>query len=99
MALGASRLPAALDQLRRAYDREKEPEVLTTILIAAASSRLPAAVEWLVSLVDKDRRTAEMAIDALSPFRLDESVKARVTAIVHRSQEPRLIEAVQRVFS
>ncbi|QOV90422.1 HEAT repeat domain-containing protein [Humisphaera borealis] len=99
LALGASRLPAALDRLRQAYDREKEPEVLKTILIAAASSRLPAAVEWLVSLVEKDRRTAEMAIDALSPFRLDESVKSRVTAFVQQSGNPSLLEAVQRVFS
>jgi len=99
LAIGASKLPEVLPSLGKAFDKEKEPSVRKTLLIAAASSRTPAAIEWLISLVSKDPWSAEQAIEALSPFRLDDSVRNRVGRIVEEEGGTRLASAYQRVFN
>lgn len=99
LAIGASRLPEAVQLMREAFDREKERAARKTIMIAAASTRSAAAVDWLVGLVSKDPWTAEDAIEALGPFRLDESVRQRVGKLVEAREVSRLAEAFKRVFS
>lgn len=98
LAIGASKLPEVLTRLSEAFDREKEQSVRKTILIAAASTRSQAAIDWLVSLVSKDPWTAEQAIEALGPFRLDETVRQRVGKMIEEHGGTRLTDAYKQVF-
>lgn len=98
LALGSSKRPDALRAIQEAFERETEDEVCATYCVAVASSRLPMAVEWLVSLVARDRRTADAAIAALGPYRLDAAVMARVTNAARQNHGNKLDETLTRVF-
>lgn len=98
LAIGTSKLPEALETLRQSFGRERDADVCKTILIAAASTRAVAAIDWLVSLVEKDAKTAVAAIEALGPYRLDDSVRARVGKVVAERKLPALDDAMKRAF-
>jgi HEAT repeat protein len=64
LALGASRLPEALDALREAWDRTRAPQLRETLLRAISAVRRPEAIEFLLRLVRSGR--AQDARDALA---------------------------------
>jgi hypothetical protein len=75
LAIGASRLPAAIDVLKQAYGRRKRPVFLRAISIA----RLETGFELLLSMV-RDGNLA--ALDALSIHRDSTEIQAAVEKAV-----------------
>jgi HEAT repeat protein len=82
LALGESRLPAALEHLRAAWDDALVPAWFKRALVrSAAIHRSDEAFEWLLSLVtDVDAAVAADIVDALAIYRHNESLAERLSA-------------------
>ncbi len=80
LALGESRHPLALDELKGAWKREPVSSALRGVLVrAAALHRSEAAFDWLVSLIETGRpQDAELAADALSVYQRNSALMQRV---------------------
>lgn len=85
LALGASRLPAAVELLRAAWTRTKEEALLRAI----SSSRLDGAIAFLLDLVKDGRaQDASAAIEALSLHKDSPEIRKQVkTAAESRERE------------
>jgi HEAT repeat protein len=87
LALGESRHPAALKQLRDAWDDAYvAPDMRAVLIRAAALHRTDAAFDWLVSIIETGSRAqAEIAVDALSVYERNTKLLERVrTAMAKR---------------
>src|SRR5690606_13306848 len=86
LALGESRHPLALDELKGAWDSRLIPSGLRSVLArAAALHRSEAAFDWLIGIIENGRADeAAIAADALSVYarnaRLMERVKVAQAA-------------------
>jgi hypothetical protein len=82
LALGETREERALPVLRQYAEGPWEKEVRATALIAASISRLPAANDYLLSLVEgaQERRALD-AISALGSQRVDSALMDRLGAL------------------
>jgi len=81
LALGESRLPAALKLLREAWDELVSPDARGTLIRAAALHRSAEAFEWLLILIETSTlQLAGLAADSLAVYerntRLMEQVQA-----------------------
>jgi len=65
LALGASRIPAAVTVLREALDGVREQDFRGVLLRAISASRQDAAIEFLIELVRRDGSDAVLAYEAL----------------------------------
>lgn len=90
LALGESRLPAALAALRTRWDEEPlKGESERALLRGAALHRSAAAYDWLLSVVGRgDRGSALTAIDALAVYRHNAGLAARLAAAVAAREDP-----------
>jgi HEAT repeat protein len=76
LALGASRLPGAIDALREKWGRTAHGPIRKTLLLALATARQDSALEFLLSLVaDGDSRVSSEVVAALRAYRNDERVR------------------------
>jgi HEAT repeat protein len=76
LALGASLLPGAIDALRAKWGRTVQGPIRKTLLLALATARQDAALEFLLSLVaEGDSRVASEVVTALGAYRNDERVR------------------------
>lgn len=94
LALGESRLTAAFDVLREAWERGGAQERRRTFLVAIAMLRSDPALEFLLERLSAE--SGSVAADALAGLAFygrDEAVLARVEAIV-RERGDRSLEAV-----
>ena len=94
LALGESRLDAALAPLKKAWDGVLVgAELRRALLRAAAAHRSEAAFEWLLAIV-ADARPAVAAdvIDALEPYKHNAKLMQRLSAGVRRRGEAALLE-------
>lgn len=84
LALGESRLPAALEHLQAAWDDVFVPAWFRRALVrAAAIHRSGEAFEWLLSLMPVvDAAVAADVIDALSIYRHKDGLAGRLRALV-----------------
>jgi HEAT repeat protein len=97
LALGESRLAAALPPLRQAFDRESDAGSRKQIVLAAAMLRTPEAVEWLVWLVTSAPiADAVAAVEALRSYRSDAALAARVRNAVAERRSAVLDQALAR---
>lgn len=82
LALGESRHPRALDQLRAAWDSELPNTEFRSVLIrAAALHRSEAAFDWLLGIIERDnQKHADEAAEALAVYERNTSLTARVRA-------------------
>jgi HEAT repeat protein len=82
LALGESRHPAALKQLRDAWDDAYVTLEMRAVLIrAAALHRTEAAFDWLVSIIETGSRAqADITVDALSVYERNTKLLERVRA-------------------
>ena len=97
LALGSSRLAAALPTLRAWLERS--PGALRTGLTAIATLRREEAFSYLIELVASgDRRHAVEALKALAPQRADEALAGRVRAAVVERGDPKLRDAFEEGF-
>ena len=81
MAIGAARRPKAFDVLREWFEQNrgrKQP----TLLLAMATCRIPAAIDYLMGLVKSERFAAD-AVAALALYKHDPTLAARVKAVVN----------------
>jgi HEAT repeat protein len=89
LALGESRHPAALAQLREAWDQAYVMADMRAVLIrAAALHRSEAAFDWLVSIIETGSRAqAEIAADALSVYERNAKLLERVRAALAKRDD------------
>jgi hypothetical protein len=99
LALGESRRSSAYDALHEKWERSVGSQLRMTLLMAMASSRLDAAVEFLISLVSSANvQTAGDAIEALASYRHSERVTERVGEAVSARGEKKLRERFRQEF-
>ena len=86
LALGESRHPRALDQLRAAWDSEVLNTEFRSVLIrAAALHRSEAAFDWLIQIIERGtRKQADEAAEALAVYERNTRLTERVRAALAR---------------
>jgi hypothetical protein len=94
LALGESRLEAALPLLQRAWDEPVvSPSVRRALIRAAAMLRSEAAFDWLIVLVgERDFATATDIVESLSLYRHDTKLAARLQAALAKRGDAELLE-------
>lgn len=94
-ALAGLRTPEALAVLESRL-REGADEWFRAVLLSAiALTRLPEAMELLVSLIERDAREAEAAIEAIGRIAPNVELRGRVERAVEQGDSPRLRRAFQ----
>jgi len=97
LALGESRLAAALGPLRAAFDRCRQASVRHAILLGAAMLRRPESIDWLLTLLESGPTPDALgALDALKVYRHDAGVEPRVRAAVAARDSAVVTEALQK---
>lgn len=99
LALGESRLAAALPRLQKAWDEPLVAQSLRRALIrAAAMLRAEAAFDWLIALVgERDFVTATDILEALALYKHDAKLAARLkAALAARGDRALLAKYVDR---
>jgi HEAT repeat protein len=89
LALGESRHPAALKQLRDAWDDAYvTPDMRAVLIRAAALHRTDAAFDWLVSIIETGSRAqADITVDALSVYERNTKLLERVRAAMTKRDD------------
>ncbi len=83
LALGESRLPAALPLLQAWWERAREPELRGTGLLAIAMLRSEAAVGFLLGLLrEAEESEVQQTLAALELYRGDTSLEQQIEAIL-----------------
>ncbi len=96
LALGESRLPAAFEVLREAWENGGIAEQRRTLLVAIAMLRIDEALEFLLSrLAEESGPVAGDALAGLAFYARDEAVLARVEGIIRERGD----EALEAVFA
>jgi len=91
IALGASRLPGALQVLRRKWERTAHSPIRKPLLAAIASNRSDEAAEFLLSLLRTESvRTAADVLTALVGYRSNERINAAAAKVVADRNEQSL---------
>jgi HEAT repeat protein len=95
LALGESRHPAALKQLRDAWaDAYVAPEMRAVLIRAAALHRTEAAFDWLVSIIETGSRAqADITVDALSVYERNTKLLERVRAAMAQRDDGKQVHA------
>jgi len=102
LALGESRVPAALDALKNAWMEPVVADEFRSVLVrAAAAHRSEAAFDWLVSLVADGRAVVVgWVIESLEPYknnsRLGERLRSALAARGDADLERKLAERWSR---
>jgi HEAT repeat protein len=95
LALGETRLPEAFDILRSWWEQVKAPELRRTGLLAIATLRHDAALEFLLSLVAEGKISeAQDAIAALGIYQQDHRLWQRVCQSVEERGNANLLQAI-----
>ncbi len=85
LALGEARIGGALPLLTEAWTAHRNQSVRRTILLGVAMLRSAEGVEFLLTRLKQDAASAAPdALDALSIYRSDEAIGARIREIVER---------------
>jgi HEAT repeat protein len=99
LALGESRLPAAFEVLRAAWERGGAAEQRRTLLVAIAMLRSETALEFLLERLGTESGAVSAdALAGLAFYAHDEAVLARVEAIIRERGEPALEAVFAREF-
>jgi HEAT repeat protein len=99
LALGESRRPEAFQILKDFWDVQLGNALKETILVAMALLRLPAANDFLLSLVaDKSADVATAAVSALAVHRHDTRLRERVAAAVTKTDDADLRAHFEKRF-
>jgi HEAT repeat protein len=97
LALGGSRLPAAVDLLREAWGNSRDPDFREALLRALSASRQERAIDFLTGLLNTGRAAdASMAMEALGLHRDSPDIRQKVEEAVQGS--PVLLERFHKVF-
>jgi HEAT repeat protein len=97
LALGQSKLPAALAPLIAAYPAFRLSPTATTLLMAISLLRTDAALDWLLAQLSSARtKEAAQILDALALHKADPKLLARLQTLL--DQSPHLRPAFQEAF-
>ncbi len=100
LALGESRLPAAFEALREAWEGGGVAEQRRTLLVAIAMLRIDEALEFLLGrLADESGPVAADALAGLAFYARDEAVLARVQSIIEARGDGALEAVFAREFA
>ncbi len=100
LALGESRLPAAFEVLREAWEGGGVAEQRRTLLVAIAMLRIDEALEFLLSrLGEESGPVAADALAGLAFYARDEAVLTRVEGIIRERGDEALETVFAREFS
>ena len=100
LALGESRLPAAFEVLREAWERGGLGEQRRALLVAIAMLRIDPALEFLLSrLAEESGPVAADALAGLAFYARDEAVLARVEGIIQERGDGALEAVFAREFA
>jgi HEAT repeat protein len=98
LALGASRLPEAVEALKKACLQPFRPGRSSTLLRAISASRLDAALDFLLEQVKNERKPgAEDALWALQLHRDSEEIVERIRQTVEHREE--LLPLFREIYS
>lgn len=98
-ALAQSREPDALNVVQRFWYEKIGFDVRRAIVMSLAGSPLPAAADFLLSLVaGSDRDIAKAAISALAASRFREDARGKALAAVERAHDRELRAALLEAF-
>lgn len=98
-ALAQSHEPAAVEALRRCWERERDPVAQRTFLTLLGSSPVVDAAEFLLSVaVDYPPEAAADALAALSTSRYAPQYRERAAAAVEARRDPRIERAFAEHF-
>jgi len=97
LALGESRQPEAFDHLVRFWKRPLR-DLCDETLLAFALLRLPAATDFLLSLIGESPDVSAAAVAALAVLRHDSQVKQRTEEAVQRAGGPALRKLFEEKF-
>jgi HEAT repeat protein len=92
-ALADMRAPEALAVLLARLRDGADTWFGSVLLSAIALTRLPEAVDFLISLVERDAHEAAAAIEAIGRIAPSEEIRARVEQAVAQADSPRLRQA------
>lgn len=99
LALGASRLAAALDLLKARWERTAGGPLRKTLLLAIGMIRSDAAIELLLALLEEcPLATAKDVLAGLALFRDNEKIRRRVESVVARRNEKSINEIFAQQF-
>jgi HEAT repeat protein len=99
LALGKSRLPDALDALKTCWQRCLSSGLRQRILLAIAMMRLPAAIDYLLTLVASDsEKDAAAAMSALKIHNYDPRLRERLEPLVRKTGSRTLQSMFERDF-
>lgn len=99
LALGSSRRPEAFDVLRAKWERTAGGPLRKTVLLAIATIRSDAAIEFLLELLAGcSAATARDVLAALALFRNNEKIRSRAESVVARRNEKSLSEIFAQEF-
>lgn len=99
LALGSSRLPAALDLLKARWDSTRGGPLRKTLLLAIATIRSEAAIEFLLTLLAEcPPAVAKDVIAALAFFRNNEKVRSQVESVIAQQNEKSVREFFRQEF-
>ncbi|WP_295383875.1 hypothetical protein [uncultured Thiodictyon sp.] len=100
LALGESRLPEALAQLRQRWDAAPyKGRTQQVLLKGAVLHRSEAAFDWLLALVaDGERRIAELVLRELAMYRGNDRLRGRLADALARRGDEDLTALFQRVW-
>lgn len=91
---------AALLALRRnPTSATSEPWFAELLLNAIALTRLPAAIDYLVGLIESEDRDAPLAIESLAKMQPGEELRGRIAAAVAEADSARLRTAFEESFA
>ena len=100
LALGESRIPAAFEALREAWEQGGATEQRRTLLVAIAMLRSDDALEFLLSrLGEESGPVAADALAGLAFYARDEAVLARLEGIIRQRGDGALEAVFAREFS
>jgi hypothetical protein len=100
LALGASRLPAAVAALKHAFSRKHMPLDVELLCRALGISRNADAIGFLLDLVRRGRlHEATVALESLALYRDSQDISTKVSAVIADRSEPELQRSFQKLFT
>jgi hypothetical protein len=99
LALAESRLPGIFELLHEKWTATFDREFKATLLLPIALTRTEAARDFLLSVLETgELKMATAAINALSIYRDDASLRQRAEAAIYGPNASQLLAALKRVF-
>jgi HEAT repeat protein len=100
LALGASRVPKALEFLKEKWQRSVQSATRKTILLALATSRDEVTLSFLIAQVNEaSLQTAAEITTALAVHKNNDRIRQLVSEAVDRRRERALLDAFRREFT